>query len=96
MKTILLSLATATLLSLSAQASAYCGTADGWNTSNCNAPETPPGYNTQSNTTYDIYRSGNNTTYQPKESYKSEYGYNLERYGKPITCTTIGRNTFCN
>jgi hypothetical protein len=48
------------------------------------------------NVIYDTYRSGNNTTYQPKETYKSEYGYNVERYGKPITCTTIGRNTFCN
>jgi hypothetical protein len=48
------------------------------------------------NVIYDTYRSGNNTVYQPKETYKSEYGYNVERYGKPITCTTIGRNTFCN
>jgi hypothetical protein len=48
------------------------------------------------NVIYDTYRRGNSTTYQPKETYKSEYGYNVERYGKPITCTTIGRNTFCN
>lgn len=89
-------LLTALLLTISVSASAACSTYDGWDSSYCDVPVTPPGYTQSPNTHYDVYRNGNNTTYQPKESYKGSYGYDLERYGKPITCTTIGRNTFCN
>ncbi len=95
MSKLLTALLTMTTLAMSANVMAYCGSSDGWNSSNCNVPPTPYGY-TPPNTTYDTYRNGNNTTYQPKETYKSEYGYDVQRYGKPITCTTIGRNTFCN
>jgi hypothetical protein len=96
MSKLLAALLTVTTLAMSANVMAYCGTYDGWNSSHCDVPLTPPGATQQPSMKYDIYRNGNNTTYQPKETYKGQYGYDLERYGKPITCTTIGNNTYCN
>jgi hypothetical protein len=86
----------ALLLTISVSGVAYAGDYD-YDYGYGNRNNSANGNNGQNpNVIYDTYRSGNSTTYQPKETYKSEYGYNVERYGKPITCTTIGRNTFCN
>ena len=86
----------ALLLTISVSGAAYAGDYD-YDYGYGNRNNSANGNNGQNpNVIYDTYRSGNNTVYQPKETYKSEYGYNVERYGKPITCTTIGRNTFCN
>jgi hypothetical protein len=84
------------LLTISVSGASYAGDYD-YDYGYGNRNNSANGNNGQNpNVIYDTYRSGNNTTYQPKETYKSEYGYNVERYGKPIRCTTIGRNTFCN
>lgn len=80
-------------LTLSSQAMAYCGIYD---KSGCTPPAPPGTEMEQPSMKYDVYRNSNTTTYQPKETYRGRYGYELERYKDPITCTTIGNNTYCN
>lgn len=80
-------------LTLSSQAMAFCGIYD---KSGCDMPPAPYGAQPNPNIRYDIYDSGNTTIYQPKETYRGEYGNELQRYKDPIVCTRIGNYVSCN